>query len=466
MRTTWSELPDDARVAIRGSILELTFASPPDIRRQLIAALRFVVIRDDGGDVAAFALQQLSGSQSLGTINAALAILYLFVRHVTVRNDDDSESFAGTLLPVLAELTGGLAVDSAEAFSAARSIAGCLRRLVDGAQEAFASHAAIGLLRWLVNAMQVVSVDNNAIEMKKAICKLLTKVVSMVRSDSTGARLAFFDAFQTVVLPEIVNAIPAVFASVQQHENGKVDNMLAELLRLVQAFVVKESPAAQAIVTPEFIQSILIPCALLRPSDIQEFNESPELFRAAAMSGHSLNVHPYVIRAACAELVFRLRRMLKLAPILSPETAQDTRDFEARVYLIAHCHEKIRMDADLYAFLTEQVYGILAQDDALFAAPSLLLALQNVRMDPITARNLGYEVFMGIDQPVIMLEAVGLIDMALRRHSPLEGIDVGAFVGRLLHLGSIVNDEAVGIVLGNLIRNFPDEVLPFATEMF
>jgi hypothetical protein len=63
-----------------------------------------------------------------------------------------------------------------------------------------------------------------------------------------------------------------------------------------------------------------------------------------------------------------------------------------------------------------------------------------------------------------MLEAIGLINMALRRHSPLEGIDVGAFVDRLLHLGSIVNDEAVGIVLGNLIRNFPDEVLPFASE--
>ena len=462
----WSPIKQ-ALICLLGSI------SDP-LKPHITESIRLIFTVEDvaATDVMDGLLGLLKESPSKSTVTQIMSLFAKWAERVsTIQKDhvNRCDPFVVQYCQIVGALLPACDMADPTSFEVITHVATSLRLLLRGATESLGGDAVLSLFAFLANALEVQSNDDRAATMKAGIWKMFTEANKQKpvegAQDVHPARVAFFEAYGSELRLKVTAEIANVLRRCPEKRTAAVDDMLAAMLGYVRQIILKDKtgsdPARQAIVTPEFVVNVLLPCARLTQTDIELFRDMPEQFIGFCMSKGE-DMLELMVRNVCAVIAAALGSIVDLSPILlgCMNTPLDT---EAALFLIAHCHDGKPMNPELYARLWSMVPEVMS--NALVLAPSLLLALRNDSMNADAAREMSFEFLTKCNNQVVQIESLKLLDKAFEQSNSLGSIDPCALLNSVMALAQSIHDESIGVFISNLMVQFHEQFLPHAQEL-
>ena len=436
IRRKVNDLSKDASVI--QDLVNLLFAVPFEVRRHVEEAIMLVALfaRDtDFGAIFKSVLGIVMEQQPLnaGNICSAMSLAVEWVHRAPASN------FMSDMGAVIGPVIGNVAQDSVMGPKTVGVIAELVKTLVKR-RHIILNDSFDEIVRVMSQVLATDSDSEAVFEMKVKIVDVFVCLVSAVFDDWKAIEeiKPWRDHFVSDLLPVVFQA------STEVPRHPMNDEVVRHLLRLYYVYLYFEvSP--NAILSQEFFEKFVIPCARLTESDVMDFEENPCQYIAFCCEHRDCGFYsPRVCASKIVDVVLeKYKQVCDPVPLIS-QPCDDPLMFEAKIFLL----ERVAMRGEVPSDVFETYFNLLTREQPLYIVSALLGMIT-----PVMAANDG-AVGIGVAEHFIINSQCLVICFAAIQ---LMLKCVADFDGRLEELNGVVefNMEALTTALLNISNALP-----------
>lgn len=372
IRRRVNDLADDG--GLMQELVNLLFALPFELRPHIEEGILLIALFAKDTDFGVVFKSVLDAALAQQPVNARNVCTAMSLAAQWVHRSPSS-TFLSDLGAVVGPLIGAVAQDSEAGPKTIGVIADLVKTLVK--RRHIVLNGSFDEIVKVVSQVVVMNGDSAVVlDMKVMIIDMYVALVSAVFED--------WKAIEEIVPWRehfIAELLPIVFeASLEIPKLPLNEKIVCHLLRLFYVYLYFEIKP-DMILSQEFFEKYVIPCARLTEDDLSDFDDSPCQFIAFCCEHRDSGFYsPRICASKIVDVVFeKYKQVFNPVPMLS-QPCDDPIMFEAKIFLLERCAMRDEIPRDVF----ESYFNLLTQDQPLYIVAALLRMIA-----PIMANNDG-----------------------------------------------------------------------------